>query len=56
LAFAAMESFDGGVDEFEESCASCRFTEASSASTASNRAVNRSTNERSSLFSATRSS
>jgi hypothetical protein len=40
-----MESFDEGTDEFDEFCPNRRFTAANSASTASNRAVNRSTND-----------
>jgi hypothetical protein len=56
FAVTARESFDDGVDEFDESFPNCRFTAANSASTASNRAVNRSTNDRSSPFSAARSS
>jgi hypothetical protein len=55
-AFAAIESFDGGVDEFRLSRPSRRFNSAFSASSASSRAVSRATSERSSPFSAAKSS
>lgn len=61
--FAASKSCDGGVEEFELSLSHCRFNEAFSArnsalaaTTASNRTVNRSTNDRSPTTSAASSS
>jgi hypothetical protein len=56
FAFAAIESFDGDIEEFVESIPTHRRSSAFSASTASSRAVSRSTSERSSTTSAARSS